>query len=266
MYFIYDGTYPGFLSAVYEIYHFGTSRLEGIAPDNGEGQLFGMTYMVDTRYLHAEQVAAAFEKKCGREAQRWMYRAFLSNEEGKEMKIFYFLKEGFKMGKKIYTHQKEPWVQDILAMCRAVGNEAEKFRGILRFSELEDGMLYAVMKPDHDILPILAVHFKERFSQKRWAIYDKGRHEAAVYENGHLFMGTVEKEEKNVKYSQSEEDLRRLWRSYYRHMGIEERRNPGERRNFLPKKYWSLLTEMEDSYNREDLPMKIEDKKVEDRR
>lgn len=63
------------------------------------------------------------------------------------MKIFYFLKEGFKMGKKIYTHQKEPWVQDILAMCRAVGNEAEKFRGILRFSELEDGMLYAVMKP-----------------------------------------------------------------------------------------------------------------------
>lgn len=62
MYFIYDGTYPGFLSAVYEIYHFGTSRLEGIAPDNGEGQLFGMTYMVDTRYLHAEQVAAAFEK------------------------------------------------------------------------------------------------------------------------------------------------------------------------------------------------------------
>ena len=85
MYFIYDGTYPGFLSAVYEIYHFGTSRLEGIAPDNGEGQLFGMTYMVDTRYLHAEQVAAAFEKKCGREAQRWMYRAFLSNEERKEM-------------------------------------------------------------------------------------------------------------------------------------------------------------------------------------
>lgn len=41
-------------------------------------------------------------------------------------------------------------------------------------------------------------------------------------------MGTVEKEEKNVKYSQSEEELRRLWRSYYRHMGIEERRNPGK--------------------------------------
>lgn len=83
MYFIYDGTYPGFLSAVYEIYHFGTSRLEGIAPDNGEGQLFGMTYMVDTRYLHAEQVAAAFEKNAA-VSWRWMYRAFLSNEEGKK--------------------------------------------------------------------------------------------------------------------------------------------------------------------------------------
>ena len=137
MYFIYDGTYPGFLTAVYEIYHFGTGKLEDIRRDDGESTLFGMTYLVDTRFLKAEKVAAAFEKKCGKKALRWMYRAFLSNFEGKDMKIFLFIKEGFKLGKGIYTRQKEPWVQDILSMCRAVGNETEKFRGILRFSELE---------------------------------------------------------------------------------------------------------------------------------
>ena len=63
------------------------------------------------------------------------------------------------------------------------------------------------------------------------------------------------------KYSGSEEDFRRLWKNYYRHMGIEERRNPRERRNFLPKKYWGLLTEMEDPYNRSDLPLKGEEKR-----
>ena len=261
MYFFYDGTYVGFLTTVYEIYYHGTSHLEGILVEGGEVPLFGAQSIVITRLPDAEKVAAAFEKKCGKEAMRWMYRAFLSNEEGKEMKIFYFMKEGFKREKKIYTCRKELWVQDILAMCREVGNEAEKFRGILRFSELDDGMLYAVMKPDHHILPLLAVHFQKRFSQKRWAIYDKGRREAAIYENGHLFMGMVEQEDQQVRYSGSEKDFRRLWKNYYRHMGIEERRNPRERRNFLPKKYWGLLTEMEDPYNRSDLPLKGEEKR-----
>ena len=141
MYFFYDGTYVGFLTTVYEIYHHGTSHLEGILVEGGEVPLFGAQSIVITRLPDAEKVAAAFEKKCGKEAMRWMYRAFLSNEEGKEMKIFYFMKEGFKREKKIYTCRKEPWVQDILAMCREVGNEAEKFRGILRFSELDDGKI-----------------------------------------------------------------------------------------------------------------------------
>ena len=96
MYFFYDGTYVGFLTTVYEIYHHGTSHLEGILVEGGEVPLFGAQSIVDTRLPDAEKVAAAFEKKCGKEALRWMYRAFLSNEEGKEMKIFYFMKEGFK--------------------------------------------------------------------------------------------------------------------------------------------------------------------------
>lgn len=256
MYFIYDGTYPGFLTAVYEIYHFGTGKLEDNRRDDGESTLFGMTYLVDTRFLKAEKVAAAFEKKCGKKALRWMYRAFLSNFEGKDMKIFLFIKEGFKLGKGIYTRQKEPWVQDILSMCRAVGNETEKFRGILRFSELEDGTLYAVIRPDHAILPLLASHFKDRLSGKCWVIYDIRRREAAVYAKGRVSIVQIENVPEHMKYSRAEEDFRQLWRNYYRHMGIEERRNPKERRNFIPKKYWSGLTEMEDMYNREDLPLK----------
>ncbi|WP_299145383.1 TIGR03915 family putative DNA repair protein [uncultured Dialister sp.] len=261
MHFIYDGTYPGFLTAVYEIYHFGTGKLEDIRRDEGESSLFGMTYLVDTRLLKAEKVASAFEKKCGKRAMGWMYRAFLSNFEGREMKIFFFMKEGFKLGKKIYTRQKEPWVQDILSMCRAVGNETEKFRGILRFSELEDGTLYAVIRPDHFILPLLAVHFKDRLPGKRWAIYDSRRREAAVYENGRVSIVQMEQVPEHMRYSSAEEDFRQLWRNYYRHMGIEDRRNPAERMNFLPKKYWPCLTEMEDSYNRGDLPLKGLDEK-----
>ena len=78
MYYYYDGTYPGFLTAVYEIYHYGTSKLEGIGPEGGEVRLFGADFIVKTNFLYAEKVAASFEKKCGKKGIRQVYRAFLS--------------------------------------------------------------------------------------------------------------------------------------------------------------------------------------------
>ena len=45
MHYLYDGTYPGFLTSIYEIYHYGTSHLESIAPFVGESHLFGQEYL-----------------------------------------------------------------------------------------------------------------------------------------------------------------------------------------------------------------------------
>lgn len=255
MVFLYDGTYPGFLTAVYEIYHHGTSQLEDIRKEGREETLFGGEIKVETSFLKADKVAVSFEDCCGKEALRWMYRAFLAEEEGKEMKIFFFLRMGFRLKKGIYRKQREPWVMDILKLCQKVGNEMDKFRGILRFSELEDGLLFAEIRPTHQILPLLAPHFADRFSTKRWAIYDGNRHDAVVYENGKISFVSVEQKEMHMKYSGGEEDFRQLWRNYYRHMGIEERRNSKVRMNFIPKKYWGELTEMADPYNRQERKM-----------
>lgn len=243
MYYLYDGTYPGFLTAVYEIYHRGTSQLEGIGRP-GEERLFGEEVIVETSFLKADQVAIGFEKACGKRAMHWMYRAFLSDDPGREMKVFEFLRQGFKKKKAIYACQKEDWVQDILDMCREVGNETEKFRGILRFSELEGGMLFATINPTHDILPVLAVHFQERLGSETWAIYDVNRKTAAVYEEGKLAMVEVPHVEEHLTYSSEEEQFRKLWKGYFQHMAIEERKNPKLQMSFLPKKYWKYLTEM----------------------
>lgn len=256
MIFLYDGTYPGFLTAVYDIYYSGTSSLEDLRPASGETGLFGEERIVETNVPKAEKVISAFEDRCGKQAVRLLYRAFLSDFPGKEMKLFEFLRRGFREGKRLYALSGEDWFRDIGDMCRAVGNEAEKFRGILRFSELEEGMLYAVIRPTHNVLPILAVHFKNRLSSLAWAVYDEKRKEAAVYAGGKVSIVSVPEVKKDLAYSGDEADFRSLWRRYYRHMGIEERRNPRCRMNQVPKKYWAHLTEMEDPYNREDLDLR----------
>ena len=243
MYYVYDKSYPGFLTAIYEIYHHGTSQLEGIRKVGGEPVLFGAEMIVETSYDKADRVAIAFEEACGKRAMRWLYRAFLSDKEGMEMKLFEFIRQGFRKKKSIYRYQKEDWVQDILDMCREVGNETEKFRGITRFSELEEGMLFATINPTHNILPVLAVHFQDRLASQRWAIYDVNRQTAAVYERGKTMLVEVPQLAKNLTYSEKEENFRKLWRGYYEHMAIQERLNPDLQRNFLPKKYWAYLVE-----------------------
>lgn len=104
--------------------------------------------------------------------------------------------------------------------------------------------------------PILAEHFKNRLSAESWAIYDVNRQIAAVYEEGKVSIVEVEDPNLELKVSKSEEDLRQIWRNYYRHLGIEDRRNPRERMLYLPKKYWPYLTEMQDPYNVQDVSMK----------
>lgn len=256
MFFLYDNTYPGFLTAVYEIYHFGTSHLSGIEPQGGEAHLFGGEDLVVTSFIHADQVISAFERDCGKKAVRCVYRAFLSDDPGREMKIFEFMRRGFHLKKNLFHHEKEPWFQDILAMVQEVGNEAEKFRGILRFSELEEGAFLAKINPTHNILPVIAPHFAARLPAEDWAIYDVKRRTAAVYHHGKISLVEVPLLKTDLKYSSEEEKLRALWQDYYRHMGIEDRRNPDVRRNFLPKKYWPYLTEMGDVVNGEDIPLK----------
>lgn len=243
MRYLYDGTFPGFLSAVYASYHDGTGQMEGIGTAEGARDLFAEEKRVDTDLSHAHDVAQAFFERCGGAASRWMYRAFLSGEKGREDLIFSYMRLGFRLGKALYACRTEPPVWTVCRLSRKTGAEAEKFLGLVRFRELADGSLYAAIRPDHGILPLIAGHFQRRLGTHTWAIHDLGRGEAVLSEAGKLVFGKL-RGSGDLAYSEDEERLCRLWQGYYRHMAIRGRYNPALRRSFMPEKYWECLTEM----------------------
>lgn len=243
MKYMYDGTFAGFLSVIYRIYHDGTGQMESISALRESENLFGEETKVLTDINHAETVADAFLESCGAAAFRWLYRAFLCDDDSEEY-LFDYVRRGFRWGKSIYAHQGEVWMWEILRRSQMAGNEAEKFKGIVRFSELAEGMLYAPIHPTHHVLPLIVRHFQKRLSYEEWAIHDVGRHVAAYYDGKRVTIVRVESLKTDIAYSQDEEGFRQLWRDYYRHMAIRERNNPTAQRSFLPKKYWAYLTEM----------------------
>ena len=73
MKYMYDGTFSGFLTTVYEAYYHGISSIESVVPQEVSHDLFGDGMSVTTNTGKAEKVADAFFKACGGPAFRWLY-------------------------------------------------------------------------------------------------------------------------------------------------------------------------------------------------
>ena len=139
MKYVYDGTFAGFLSAVYRIYHDGTGQMVSISASRGSGDLFWGRNRSATDINHAETVADAFLKSL-RDGRLPMVvpRIFLCDDD-REKYLFDYVRRGFKWGKSIYTHQGEVWMWEILRRSQMAGNEAEKIQGDRKVQRIGGG-------------------------------------------------------------------------------------------------------------------------------
>ena len=174
-----------------------------------------------------------------------IYYTFLSSEENKETIIFYFYLNSLKYQDKILNMRNLKCVNEALKINKYVGNENHKYKGFVRFKELENGILYAEIEPINNILGILSKHFVKRLKNEYWIIKDVKRNILALYDKKEINFTDGDQFElftKNI--SKDEEAIQKLWTTFYNKIGIEERKNDRCRRNFMPKRYWKYITEM----------------------
>ncbi len=120
-----------------------------------------------------------------------------------------------------------------------VSREAHKYKGFIRFEMSEVGF-FARIAPKHDILPLLAPHFWERFGDER-VIFDEARGVAAVIDkNGYRLMSaSVDKFEKH----ESEKKFEWLWKRFFESVAIKERTNKKLQQSFVPLRYREFMPE-----------------------
>ena len=51
----------------------------------------------------------------------------------------------------------------------------------------------------------------------------------------------------NLNYNEEEKKYEDLWKTFFKTIGIKERENKKCQMNFMPKKYWSNIIEMENN-------------------
>lgn len=180
-----------------------------------------------------------------------LYFCFISNHENKEILMYYFLVHALKYKDKIFYMRNLKSVTTILKITKYVKNENHKMKGFLRFQELKNHILYAKMAPENDIIFILSKHFATRLKNEYWIIEDVPRGIYSIYDKNDYYL--VSKEEftpLKLEFSDEELKMKDLWQKFYDTIGIKERKNDRCRMNFMPKKYWKYIIEMEGTYEK----------------
>lgn len=154
-----------------------------------------------------------------------------------------------KNGSSVLTYLANPYVCRTFELCRNCYNEADHFRGFLRFQELENGILFARIHPMNHILPFLANHFTDRLPMENFIIYDETRKTAAIHKSGSGYMLAEvpnANEEFMNHFSSKELEYQQLWLGFFNSIAIEARKNPKLQAQNIPKRFWKDTVELKD--------------------
>lgn len=149
-------------------------------------------------------------------------------------------------GQKVLLSLGEPCVYRIFELCRATNNEAYRHLEILRFSELENGVLFATIHPKDYVLPYIAEHFTDRLPMENFMIYDETHQLVIVHKAGKNYMladATDLDLDKIKRYSNDELEYRKLWLTFFDHIAIDSRKNSRLQMQHMPKRYWADAVE-----------------------
>lgn len=240
--YLYDASFEGLLTAVYN--HYYEDKAKGIYPlDLYQVNLTVPYKTLITNEAKADKVYKAIQNKISYGDLRRIYYGYLSNDPEKENKILRYIELGFKTGPTISSLHGNPVVFDLQSIEKKVSFEVHRLEGLLRFSLLEQDILYAAITPDHDVVSLLAAHFSDRFRQENFVIHDTRRKKALLYNQGKSIIAPFEYE-KLPSLADEEILVRSQWKTYFETIAIKERTNKKCQGNFMPVRYWENLTEI----------------------
>ena len=245
----YDSTFEGFLTTVFDIYEFKYSNPKIIKCSELQQNLFVDTVEIITDNSKSDRVIKKLQLQIGADGIRNIIYSFLSENHGVENLLFavidYSVKNPTVNITKDFSNQ---YVLQISKLTKSVGREKHRMEAFIRFEQLKDGIYFAKIDPDFDVLTLIIPHFKNRYQDQKWLIYDLRRKYGVYYDLETVTIVTLDFDailSKNIDnlYSDSEINYQKLWSEYFDHTNIKERKNMKLHVQHVPQRYWKYLTE-----------------------
>lgn len=247
---IYNGSFESFLTAVFEIYEYKLKEPDIQKEGTANPGLFVAPHIVKEDKNKAERVMKALQQKITPFAVRNLYKAFLSETSGIENVLLRYIQYVISSANSVERNFANADVLLINQTAKKVDREKHRMKAFIRFQKTKDDLYYAIIQPDFNVLPLIEKHFRERYADQRWLIYDV-RRKYGLYYN----LQTVEEVQINFAENMNDkpalqtihdekEDLyQSLWQTYFDNVNIKARKNMKLHIQHMPKRYWKYLIE-----------------------
>ena len=255
MNYIFDGTMTGLLCCVFRAFQFKEFDVNICTKDCVQSGLFDKNIQVESNEEQAQRVWQGLKQKVSANGIRNFYYTFLSEQMVAFQHLFNFSVYAFQSQRSIdrdYGHQ------DVLALAqwaKQVGREKHRMEAFVRFKKCKDGLFLSLVRPDFNVLPLIERHFRARYQDQKWLIYDEKRNYGLYFDLKTVHQVNMEVADVDQNYalgfSQSfnielddEEILYdQLWKDYFKSVNIQARQNLKLHIQYVPKRYWRYMNE-----------------------
>lgn len=248
--FRYDKTYEGLLTALFDAYNRKIFPDKLLGLEDIEPLFTTESYTVFTQEDKSTRVWKGLEKKVERNTLNMLTYVWLSELPGSDELIFRYIRKAFDSKMSIETNYADDDVLEVQKVARKVSHEKHRMIEFVRFQKAADDIFFAPISPDHNCLPLTISHFKDRFADQKWIIYDTKRNYGFFYDLKTVTEMTLDSTElfpdgklDEKLMAEDEKLFQNLWKAYFKSLTIKERINPKLHRQHLPKRYWKYLTE-----------------------
>ena len=210
-------------------------------------------FTVITEEEKAKRVWRGLQKKLSSGALSCLAQCWLAEEAETPMLLFRYIRKAVDAPRSIETNFADPDVLEFSRMWKRVDWERLRMLQFIRFQKAADGTFFAAVEPEKNALPLAIDHFKDRFADQPWLIYDIKRAYGFYYDlkevrqvtfeegsrEGHLVTGMLDES----LMDKDEKLFQQLWKTYFKAICIKERLNPRKHKQDMPVRYWKHMTE-----------------------
>ena len=239
--------FESMMTCIYDAWsaRLGHSNIKLMTEPIEEPELFCQYRHVDPDPEKYKKVIRSIRSKISENAYQDVYRAAMHWNPEKLDIIYRFLVLGFALGSQVTRMLGDPYVSALFELDRKVTNESHQFREFIRFSRLNDQVLFSLIQPKCNILTLIASHFSDRMPSENWLIADKKRKMALVHpaDQDYFLTPVTHQELSHMEEARKGDAYSSMWKAFFNSVGVEARANYRCQRNFLPLWYRKDMTE-----------------------
>ncbi|WP_452224312.1 TIGR03915 family putative DNA repair protein [Lacinutrix chionoecetis] len=247
---VYDGSFDGFLTSVFIAYEQKLKQVfiqrEALFQDS----FFGIHESVISDKDKANRVWKGLKEKVTSNELHQFYYAFLSELPIVENTLYQAFVYIFNSKNNVASNYSNKHVLAISKLAKNVGREKHRMEAFVRFKLTKDEIYFANIEPDFNVLPLITGHFKKRYADQKWLIYDLIRRYGIYYDLNKVEIIKLDFDKNfDPTYTSSsifadiELEFQQLWKDYFKSTNIKSRKNMKLHVQHVPKRYWKYLSE-----------------------